>query len=128
MASFDYFVGFEREPEGLEEFLKEQGYDPTQNGEDKSVKNFESRDGGLVDIFYLQKVEEAEEGEFPDWKKSGHDVISELFISTKDFEGANKAELIAYETAKKYEGILGDPQCEEYTSGDDIEDPRPFQI
>jgi len=52
MTSWDYFVGFEREPEDLDAFLEDQGYDLTTIEQNSPDKDYESRKRGLVDLFF----------------------------------------------------------------------------
>jgi hypothetical protein len=90
MSSWDYYIGFETEPEGLDDFLNEQGYDLVYN--QKGNKNYESREGGLVELFYFAEAPEVKKGEVPDWKRNRYKVASELMVSTKDLDAEEEAE------------------------------------
>jgi hypothetical protein len=114
MTSWDYYVGFVKEPKNLDGFLNKQGYERNHNEKDDSYKNYESKEGGLVDLFYSFKATEVKEGEVPDWKRSGYKVVSELMISTKDSDCAEEALKLAEATVKKYKSILYDSLAEEY--------------
>ena len=113
MTSWDYFVGFEREPEDLDAFLKNQGYDLFDTDQD-NVRNYVSMGGelaDLVDLSYSPEViegDEVDEGE-PDWSESGRNIISQLEISTKESVAADEALRITEETAKRYNSISYDP-------------------
>lgn len=121
MTSSDYFIGFEREPEDLDAFLKTQGCVPTPNNSGDSLKTYESIEGGLVDLFYSPEVIKADKGEVPEWSKSGYNIMSELTISTKEFSVVNKAQGIAEEIVKKYNGVLCDPTYgDEFMRKDDL--------
>ncbi len=113
MASWDYFVGFEKKPRDLDGFLDRQGYDRVPSEGNSSDRNFESREGGLVELFFY-KATEVKEGEVPDWKRSGFNVTSELMISTKDGGVAEEALRLASETVRKYNGVLYDSTSDEY--------------
>ena len=121
MTSWDYYVGFEREPEGLEAFLKSQGYDPTPIETDNdSDRNYESGEGGLVDLFYFSKSPEVNGGEEPDWKGAGFNIASELMISTKNSAASESAERLSEEIARRYNAVIYDSQGEEYFRSDEL--------
>jgi len=114
MTSWDYYVGFEREPVGLKDFLKDQGYDPHSDVQDGDVNGFESREGGLVDIFYSPKLVKVEEGEVPDWSKSGRNVTSDLLISTKDSNEIDEAQRLTDDIVREYDGISYDIDLDDF--------------
>jgi hypothetical protein len=115
MIMWDYFVGFAREPEGLEEFLDKQGYDRISVEEGGSSDgSYESRKGNLVNIFYFPKLPELGGDEVPDWKGNGHNVVCELMVSTEDPCAIQKSENMARRLVKKYGGVLYDIQFEEF--------------
>lgn len=120
MESYEYFVGFEREPKDLDTFLENQGYDLTTNGQDNSVRNYEHREGGLVDLFYFPNVIKVKEGEVPDWSKSGYNITSELMISAEEFDAVDEAQRLTNETVRKYDGIFYDSNLEDFFQSDDL--------
>jgi hypothetical protein len=112
MASFDYYVGFEREPElkGLESFLKKEGYTRTEKTKDSI--DYESKNE-LVDISYYPKAEKAGPGEEPDWEEAGFNVISQITVTTgEDWEESLR---ISEKLAKKYDAIFYDPEGEDFS-------------
>jgi len=117
MTSWEYFVGFEREPKDLDAFLDRQGYERIPNKQGNSIRDYESRVGGLVELFFTEDFLEVEEGEVPDWRGNGYNVTSELMISTKDFSADLEAQRIANETTKKYKAVIYDPQIDEFFKG-----------
>ena len=119
MVSWDYFIGFEKKPEGLDSFLKDKGCHPIPNENDSSVKNYEYGDG-LIDIFYYPKALEVEKGEEPNWSKSGYKVISDLNIVTKEGDVVDKAEKLSVEIVKKFDGILYNTSLGEFFRKDEL--------
>jgi len=113
MTSYDYFVGFEREPIDLDAFLKNQGYNLDVDTQDNSTRNYTSRDG-LVDLFYFPEVVPVDEGEAPDWSKSRCNVTSDLMISIREFNAIDEAQKIAKETVRKYDGVFYDYDLDDF--------------
>ncbi|MBI2629329.1 hypothetical protein HYW74_04565 [Candidatus Pacearchaeota archaeon] len=120
MTSWDYFVGFEREPKNLDDFLNVQGYDRIPVEGDNTNRNYESREGGSVDLFYFSKLLEITPGDEPDWNKSGLNIVCEVMISTKDSDADIEAERIAAELTKRYKGIFYDPQGKDFLRSEDL--------
>jgi hypothetical protein len=113
MPSLDYFVGFLTEPKNLERFLEKQGYvlsrdQPAEKGD----RNYESEKG--IDLFYFSKTIEGEDDEVPDWGKSGHEIVSELMISTKEDDAIDEAERIAKEIVEEYSAVFYDNDLDEF--------------
>lgn len=120
MTSWDYFVGFEREPRDLDNFLEAHGYNRVLNKEDNSVKNYYSRKGGLIDLFYSSKLSNVNKDEVPDWSKSGSKIISELMISTKEFNEVDEVLRMVKEATIKYNGIFYDYDLDDFFRGEDL--------
>ena len=123
MTSWDYFVGFEREPVDLDAFLEGQGYDkiPNEgNNPNRSHRNFESREGGLIEITFFSTAPKVKKGEVPDWRRRGFNVTSELMIYTKDDDAADDALRLAEATVKKYNGVLYDSTSDEYFRSEEL--------
>lgn len=112
MTSWDYYVGFGKRPINLDRFLDRQGYGRVPN-EGNSGRNYESREGGLIELFSY-KATEVKEGEVPDWRRSGFKVTSELMISTKDESAAEEALRLAEATVKAFNAVLYDSISDEY--------------
>jgi len=68
--------------------------DRIPNEECNSDRNYESREGGLVELFFYDAIE-VKRGEVPDWKRAGYNVVSELMISTKDSSAVDAASRLA---------------------------------
>ena len=115
MASWDYFVGFERAPKDLDKFLDSQGYARIPGGPDSPERFFESKEGELVELIYFPKIGKTEEREVPNWRKSGCHVTSELMVSTKEPSAQVEAERIACALVNEYDSVCFDPN-------DDIEE------
>lgn len=115
MVSWDYFVGFEREPEGLNSFLDKQGYDRIPDDLNDGSRLYESKAGDLVDLCYYPAELEVDEEDVPNWKRNGYNVFFELMISTKYASADIEATRIADETAKEYGGIIYDPQLDDFS-------------
>ena len=113
MPSRDYDVGFEKEPEGLDAFLDKQGYDLIPPEGKEANRDYESREGGLVGLFYFAEAPKVEEGKVPDWEKKGYKIVAQLTISTS--EDAEEAERIAHEAVREYNGVLYDPQSDKFS-------------
>ncbi len=120
MGSFDYFVGFEKEPENLDEFLNGCGYDRIPEEIEGTDRNYEPREGGLVELTYFSKSLDVKEGEVPDWKKAGFKVTSELMISTKDLDVAEEASRLAREIIRKFNGVLYDSTSGDYLRAENL--------
>lgn len=116
MTLWDYFVGFEREPEGLEAFLYRQGYDQMSTDDGgETYFYYQPRKGRLVNIFCFSKsLPGIKDLEVPDWKGKGYEIVSEIMISTEDPCAIQKAENMAKRTVKKYDAILYVPQFKEF--------------
>ena len=119
MTSWDYFVGFEREPRNLDGFLDGQGYDKIPNEAGNSDRNYESKEGGLVELFFYPATE-VKKGEVPDWRRSGFNVTSELMISTKDGSAAEEALRLADATVRHYNCVLYDSTSDEYFRSEEL--------
>lgn len=117
MTSWDYYVGFEREPKlkGLESFLKGKGY--LRIGKTKKGIDYASEDE-LVDLFYSPKAAQVEPGEEPDWNAAGFNVVSDLMITTK--ENWEEADKITKLIVEKYDAIFYDPNGEEFLRKRDL--------
>ena len=114
MTSWDYFIGFEREPTDLDEFLDKKGYDKTSENPQTHDKDYEPRRGGLVDIMFFSKPTPVKEGEVPDWKKSGVQVTSDMMITTKDAKLVTKVESLVTAIVKKYDAVFYDLNLDEF--------------
>lgn len=103
----DTFVGFRKEPIGLEAFLIEQGYVVVEKRKGVAVL-FERKDTIWPQIFYSPQVIPAEDkDECPNWKKSRVKIVSEVDINYHlDFEFIEEAERLSKELTKRYNGVL----------------------
>jgi len=126
MVSWDYFVGFEREipRKDLEAFLDRERYDLIEDDicpdNDSEDINYESREGGLVEIYVFTKPLKVKEGEVPDWKKSGLEIKSDIMVSTKDVSAIDEAERITKELIKRYDGVFYDTNMDEFFRKDEL--------
>ncbi len=114
MSTKDLFIGFEKKPEGLEEFLISEGYVPTKR-EETSV-TYRQKDDLLVELDYRAQVAPIEdEDEIPDWEGSGFQIVADLSINfpfdPKDHEEGNR---ITEEVAKRFNAVFYDPNMGEY--------------
>src|SRR3989344_2281124 len=119
MVSWDYYVGFEREPEGLEAFLKSKGYQFFPVKRDTSIKSYESEDETIDVTFFPFRIGVRNAGH-PDWTESGLDIKSELMVSTKGSVAQEGAERLSEEIARRYNAIIFDPQGDEYLRSEDL--------
>ena len=100
MGSWDYPVGFKAKPKNLEGFLKEQGYQ-------RDRKNVFVSTDGQVDVFYHSKatIANKDEEEVPDWSESGHKIISDMEVTTKNPNSWEEAERLVHEIVKRYDAV-----------------------
>jgi hypothetical protein len=123
MANYDVWIGFKKTPEGLEAFLAEQGYDrePIER-EDAGIEDYVHSEGS-PSLMYCSRVLDIKEGEIPDWSKSGHTIVSELYIEAiHDMPGAvDEALRISEEIVKKFDGILYDADLNDFCGKEDLE-------
>ena len=125
MVSWDYFVGFVSEPVKLESFLESLGYEKFIFKKNPQTINYQSSEGGLIDIFYFNNEEinpdeEEEEDRVPNWNNLGYNVTSEIMISTKESNEVENASSLADKLVKEYDGILYDTDLDMYFTKEDI--------
>ena len=119
MTSWDYFVGFVRLPEDLDSFLAGEGYDNVSS-DDLPDTDYESREGGLVEISFFPEVAKVKPGEIPDWSKSGLDIACDLMVSTKDSEAVERALGLAETIVKRYDAVFYDLDLDEFFRKNEI--------
>ena len=116
MPSEDIFLGFEKEPEGLEQFLISEGYTSVDR-EDDAV-TYERTDGPDVILFYHSSVMPVEDDEeVPNWEKAGFKILAELNVNFQP-EYFEEAFRISEKTAEKFKAVLCGPNFEDYTKFD----------
>lgn len=119
----DIIIGFERKPEGLEAFLKEQGYDAVPNEEKDDVsETYVHREREWPEVIYSPQISEESELEediCPDWRKSRYNVVSELGITYPVFY-YDEAERLSEEIVKGFDGILYDTDLDEFFTKEDF--------
>ena len=110
----DLEIGLREKPSDLDELMKREGYEKER--EDRKATFYE-RTSGDIAVIYFPKLLEHEEGELPDWKGEGYEnIVAELNIYyEREFE---EAERIANVIARKYQGVICDPQQDEYWEPD----------
>src|SRR3989344_123432 len=120
MASADIFIGFEEKPKGLEEFLREKRYVKAEIKQKGDVV-YEKGDADWPTLFYYDSLREEKEDEIPNWKSAGFNVTSELFIDyTLSSKCIDRAEGLSREIVRRFNGILYDPNLDEYLRRSDV--------
>jgi len=114
MTSWDHYIGFEREPIDLDEFLNSCGYDKTSKNNDTNKKDYGYRGRRLIDICYSFKPVDTEGKNFPDWKNAGIPIISELLITTKDPSAIGRASRLSKAIVRKYNAVLYDTNLNDF--------------
>jgi len=112
--SMFYYVGFDSDPIALDHFLDSQGFQSTPNKRDILYRKFTSPEQGSIDLFYFTKSGDAEEGDVPDWRRTGLRITSELMIAIKESDVADDALKLGSEVVKRFEGILYDPSIDKF--------------
>lgn len=122
MLYWDFWVGFVREPKGLDAFLYRQGYDPISTDDGgETYFHYISRKGLLVNIFFFPKSPPEIKGlEVPDWKGNGYEITSEMKIVTDDGGAIEKTINMTRRTAIKYDGVFYETQIKEFLTRDQL--------
>ena len=115
MSSGDLFIGFEKEPESLEDFLVQEGYLPVRK--EGSCVTYERKDDLDVTLYFETNPRPVEEEEVPDWKKAGFQVIAELGINYP-LDNYEEAFRITDRVLETFRGILYEPNPEEYSKSE----------
>ncbi len=113
MSSLDYYVGFEKEPTELDEFLKGIGFELTSSSHD-DTRIYESIKDP-IDIYYSPAVEEYDEDEEEgiNWKESGRAITSDLLLTSKDYGLYETMQDISRKLLEKYDGVFHDPNMDD---------------
>lgn len=115
MTSWEYLVGFESEPSGLDAFLARQGCERLPDA-DPDTRLYQSRIAP-IDLIYAP-VEEDEESD-PDWTRTDRTITHELAISTKEQDSYRQARELASATVKEFRAVGYDVQdCEFFDEGE----------
>lgn len=109
------FIGFDREPKGLDEFLREQGY-TRKKKMDKSCFVYTRINEDWPQIFYSPVVEVDEQTRVSHWEEAGYKVVSEVNLNYHwaDTEANTEAERLRDEIGKEFDGIIFDPHSDDY--------------
>jgi hypothetical protein len=114
MTSDARFVGFEKKPEGLEEFLISEGYVPTERKE--SEVTYRREDGLLVELIYeAQVAPEGDEDESSNWAESGFQIVADLsIIFPSEHDDYEEGLRIASKTARRFKAVFYDSNADDY--------------
>ncbi len=114
--TLDLFIGFEQEPTGLEDFMKQQGYTSIEKKKDGSGDYliFERTDNPWPCMFYSPHVQKTEDSEdVPNWRRAGFSVVSEANVNFNP-ENFEEADRLTQSLVNKFNGVLYDPDTDEY--------------
>lgn len=111
----DMFIGFVREPKGLDEFLKREGYTEVDESDPECIV-YTRPDEVWPQIFYSSPVEVDEQTEISHWEEAGYKVVSEVNLNyhRTDTEANTEAERLRDEIGKEFDGIIFDPHSDDY--------------
>lgn len=113
--SGDIFIGFKERPNDLENFLEGEGY--TEIEKERRLTTFLRKDDISTTVTYYPEAEVVEEGEVPDWSKSGYKILSEVNINFPytPYSDVEEAHRIADKIIDQYKAIRCDQNFEEFT-------------
>ncbi len=119
--TLNLFVGFEEEPTGLEYLMRKRGYTSIEKHKDYLI--FERASNPWPRVFYsphVEKVDNPEDG--PNWDDAGFDVVSEVNINFphSDIPVWSEATELSDQLVRELQGILYDPEADEYSTKADI--------
>lgn len=118
MTSWEYFIGFEREPANLEAFLNSQGLGRVYRDPQTGAEEYESRQEP-ISLFYLP-AEESANGEIPNWGRLETRIIRDITLVTKDSKSVTRAEELAKALVREYDAVLYDLDIDEFFRKDEI--------
>jgi len=118
--TIDLYIGFEKEPEGLADFLFKEGYTQFDRHTEGCVV-YSREDDHWPQLFYYPLSTKVKEREVPNWEKAGFKVVSELNINfPKEMNAMDEAERLSEEIVRRLDGILYDDELDEYFTKEDI--------
>ena len=116
----DIFVGFEREPKAINEFMAQEGY--THVDKTKRCHIYTRPDNQWPQVFYHSRAEKTKADEVPHWQQSRHKIVSEANINFpfSDSDAITEAERLSQKMVKSLDGVLYDSNLDEYFTKDEI--------
>jgi len=118
--TLDLFVGFEEKPVGLKKFLQREGYAHVERPELGCVL-YTRKNNPWPQVFYDEHLTQPQDDEVPNWHRAGFTVIAEVNINYPiDYEIIDEAERLSEALTKKFNGILYDPNLDDYFRASDL--------
>ncbi len=121
--ALDIDVGFEKQPRGLESFLKNEKYFPERvRGLGPNCTFYTRECNTWPKVFFYKKPVKVEEGDAPNWGEAGFHVVAEVNINypAHDDNAIDEAERLSRKLIKRFNGILYDPDLDSYFRKDDL--------